>query len=96
MAATNTVVAATTETATYAFRVRQGCVVVVAAYNLGSGEAIDIEKEVGEDVWVDCYTLDGTQLQLTPTVNPIAIDAPGWYRMNKPLTASAVSLHLDA
>lgn len=94
--ADNTVVAAQTAAdSSFEFRVKQGACVSVSAYGLGVGEAVDIELKTGES-WIDCYDADGTQTQITPARNPVPIDVPGHYRLNKPLTAGAVSLHLDA
>lgn len=71
-----------------------GDVVPLAASGLAGGELIAIECMT--PTGYAQYVTNGTSVALSTTSNKIAIDIPGRYRINKPVTASAAGVLRDA
>lgn len=74
--------------------VAAGDVVPLSTSGLATGEVIAIECMT--PAGYAQYVASGTSIQLSTTMNKIAIDVPGRYRVNKPTTASAAGVLRDA
>lgn len=91
----NTIIAATTETDYADFVIEAGQIATINAVGLAEGELVTFAILAGT-TYVPCYDFDlETLLTLTSTKTPVSLRSPGRYRVTKPMTSQAVSLHLD-
>lgn len=89
--------ATTSATQSSAFRIHANQVPVSVHVDGGiaSNENADLQKSHDQGTtWVDVYQ-DGSQTRLTSTNNIVAINSPGYYRVDKEATASATGVYLD-
>lgn len=77
------------------FEVKYSNTCTIVTNGLAGAEEIELEIECLPDQFVPAYDyIDQGKYTLKATANIICIGAPGWYRVVKPVTASATSVGL--
>jgi hypothetical protein len=88
-------IAPKTEADVAEFSVDKNDIAPIVANGLAAGETIAVEVYTAADTWMQ-YKLEGVEIVLSADDNKLGFDVPGRYRLNKPVTASAVGVLRDA